>query len=405
MQILVISNLFPPDVLGGYEILCQHVVDELSARGHDVHVLTAAGALGEKTPSLGLDPETHVHRGLELQTPFPDAPKHLRRLRRRVGKANASITRATIAKFRPDVIFLWSQLRLTVGPARAAEASQVAVVYAINDEHLAGYAPSTFDLSAKGIARYIIDNVLMRDITLHALRLRKAAIISRCLKGKLASRGVAAEAAAVIYQGIPIERFPVKEEIGKLHDPVRLLYTGQLHPYKGVHTLIDAAHALASNASLPAIRVTLVGAGSSTYEDTLRRLAASGPAAVRFTGRKSHEELPAIYRDHDLFAFPSIWEEPFGLTQLEAMASGLPVVSTANGGQGEVLRHGDNALLFQPGDAAGLAESLGTLIRDGGLRTRLAKTARDEVAKHFTVRRYARQLEDLLELSIKEVAQ
>ena len=86
--------------------------------------------------------------------------------------------------------------------------------------------------------------------------------------------------------------------------------------------------------------------------------------------------------------FPSIWSEPFGLTHLEAMASGVPVVSTANGGQGEFLRDGVNALVFEPEDAEGLACRLASLIVDDSLRRRIALGGRRLVEREFTLTRY-----------------
>ena len=85
-----------------------------------------------------------------------------------------------------------------------------------------------------------------------------------------------------------------------------------------------------------------------------------------------------------------------GLTHLEAMASGTPVASTADGGQAEFLEHDGNALVFPKGDAAALAAALARLLDDGALRTRLAREARAMVENRFTMRRYVDDLEALL---------
>ncbi|MEO1366322.1 MAG: glycosyltransferase, partial [Acidobacteriota bacterium] len=137
MRLLMITNLFPPDVVGGYEILCGQVAAELRSRGHDVRVLTTGAPAGADGP--------RVSRALRLEQPFGEDFRPSRRRRRRLGLANERATAAAIADVQPDVIFLWSQRRLTLGPARAAEASGVPVAWTLNDEYLAGFRPAVPD--------------------------------------------------------------------------------------------------------------------------------------------------------------------------------------------------------------------------------------------------------------------
>jgi spore coat protein SA len=115
-----------------------------------------------------------------------------------------------------------------------------------------------------------------------------------------------------------------------------------------------------------------------------------------------HNELPALYRNNDIFLFTSTWREPFGLTHLEAMASGTPVVSTRDGGHGEFLRHMENSLVFEKENAAELADRILSLVRDGELRKRLAVAGRHEVEEHFTMSRYVNDLELFLQNTQKE---
>ncbi len=409
MKILVISNLYPPHVLGGYEILCGQVCGELQQRGHEVTVLTSRyGWDGDAPTGDTLEPPSspRICRTLRLYLPFDRPPQLLRRRRWLVGTYNYRRTRECLRHVRPDVIFIWSQLRLTVGPARAAQASGYPVVYTFNDENIASYFPARFKLTPRGLIAYILDHWVVPSITLKGLRFDHVTCISRCVKRNLIAKGLPISHARVIYQGIPIEQFPPKANMGRIHHPARLLYVGQLHPYKGVHTLIEAAHRIAESrigdarASSVRFSVTIAGDGPEPYKRQLVDMAAHGAAVIEFKGKVPHAELSSLYREHDLFVFPSIWREAFGLTHLEAMASGIPVISTANGGQGEFLRHGHNALIFEPGNAHQLAERIDQLLRDATLRRRLAERARALVERQFTLKRYVSELETFLQEAV-----
>lgn len=117
---------------------------------------------------------------------------------------------------------------------------------------------------------------------------------------------------------------------------------------------------------------------------------------MEFTGQIAHDAMPALYRDHDILLFPSIWPEPFGLTHLEAMASGTPVVSTADGGHGEFLRENENALIFPKEDEETLARQLLRMANEPGLSERLAQAGRRTVEQGFSLDGYVSRLEDFL---------
>ncbi|HEX8674362.1 MAG TPA: glycosyltransferase family 4 protein, partial [Longimicrobium sp.] len=116
--------------------------------------------------------------------------------------------------------------------------------------------------------------------------------------------------------------------------------------------------------------------------------------AVSFRGRVPRAEIVALYHDHDVLVFPSVWNEPFGITILEAMACGLPVVATGTGGSGEVVHDGENALVFAPGDAEACARQIGRLLRDEELFERIRRSARGSVERDFTFERTIAEIEE-----------
>lgn len=396
MRILVVSNLYTPDIQGGYEILCRQVCDELQRRGHEVSVLTSRGGVTGSTGQPGPDvvDGVKVIRTLELLHPFPEAVVEGRAERRELGLRNRQRTVRALEETDPDIVFLWSQLRLTTGPAQGVEESGRPFLYTFNDPHPTGFVPGSFRPTPRGVARWFLDRVVYPDVTNLGLRLAPSTCISRELQRTLAVGGVPTDRCSVLYQGIPIEEFPMKERPGSMSCPVRILYCGQLHPYKGVSTLIEACEQLARVGF--ALELSVYGDGPVDYRRELEAMVAGGSARVTFHGRVPHSDLPEVYRSHDIFVFPSIWSEPFGLTHLEAMASGTPVVSTPNGGPGEFLKDGENALLFEAGNSAALADALRRLMNDVGLRTGIALAGRRTVEQGFTLSRYVAGLEGLL---------
>lgn len=399
MKILCISNLFPPYYLGGYEILCAQVCNELEQRGHEIIVLTSTHGLDGRKEGGEI---SNVHRILKVYIPFDQPPRLMRMRRWRVGKYNYGLTSDLIAGEHPDVIFIWSQLRLTLGSARAAQDSGIPVACTFNDEHIAGFLPAPFRLTPRHFAGYVADHWIFPDITFRGMQFKHATCISHMLKNNLLSRGMPISDAKVIYQGIPLEQFPEKPEAGKVKTPAHVLYVGQLHPYKGVHTLIEAANMIADcgvkDLRSPArnVSVSIIGDGPEGYKSKLKEKAAQGNAIFEFVGKVPHSELPRIYREHDIFVFPSTWQEPFGLTPLEAMASGTPVISTADGGHGEILRDGENALVFEKENSEQLAGQIIRLITDRDLGQHLAANARAMVENDFTLKRYVSDLEAFL---------
>jgi spore coat protein SA len=163
-----------------------------------------------------------------------------------------------------------------------------------------------------------------------------------------------------------------------------VLFAGRLVEEKGVHVLIDAMKMLKEqNVQLQA---TIVGSsrfGINEETDYIRRLKASAPATVQFLPYRSGSGLGDLFREADIFCSPSVWEEPFGLVNVEALASGLPVVSTRSGGVTEILANG-GGILVERGSVVELASALRRLAEDPALRIRLGEQGHAVFHERFT---------------------
>ena len=101
----------------------------------------------------------------------------------------------------------------------------------------------------------------------------------------------------------------------------------------------------------------------------------------------------------DIFVLPAP-AEPFGLVLIEAMALGKPVIAAAAGGPLEIVADGETGLLFEPGNAASLAQAIKRLLADPELRQRMGKAGRKRYEEHFTARRMAEKMQEAYTRSV-----
>jgi D-inositol-3-phosphate glycosyltransferase len=170
-----------------------------------------------------------------------------------------------------------------------------------------------------------------------------------------------------------------------------VVYVGRMLPRKDVRNVVRAIAILAHRHDLP-VRLLIVG-GERTEPDPiatpeigiLSGLAENLGIADRliFTGKRQPEELRWYYGAGDV-AVTTPWYEPFGLTPLEGMACGRPVVGAAVGGIAYTIADGETGFLVPPRDPEALAERLRLLLTDPTLRERMGCAARARVEREFT---------------------
>lgn len=165
-----------------------------------------------------------------------------------------------------------------------------------------------------------------------------------------------------------------------------VLYTGRLVLGKGLPELVEAASIVAEQFQDPALRFILVGDGN-LHPDLCQRVRQAGlESQFEFRGAigpDRRSELVQLYRQAQIFVLPS-HHEGMPTALLEAMATGLPVISTAVGGSLEVIVSGDNGLMVPPREPKALAQALLTLLRDSSLRRCLGKAGRKTVEEHYS---------------------
>ena len=379
MRILAICNLFPPYQCGGNEIRFRDIVLRLRDK-HDVCVLTS------KPPEKIDDPDW-IKRELSLVYPYPEPLPLVRGFLIKewwISWSNYLVCKQYIDRFRPDVIYLSDTKRTFLGPAVAAQAAGVPVVWDITDTSLSCYNNQPF---IRSFSPYI--NFQDVDFN-HAL------VISPEIAQNLQKKEVLNTNAEVLRQGVDRRSFYPSMRPSHTWSCKKLLWIGSLIADKGLHIVLEALPKLLS--INPNYTLTVCGtSGDLEYQKRLQQICRDHNIEdhVCFEGAVPFEEVPEYYRNHDAYIFSSLWEEPFASTPLEAMASGIPVVGTAVGGQKSFFKDGQNCLVYEKENADKLAKCLISL-NNYQLYHKLVDCALKQIQEKFDFDHYCQRIEKKL---------
>lgn len=378
---------------------------ELRARGVDVEVLPLFGARGGEVHAgfSALRDRTHYHRSLSWE--LAAAQAHW--LRRRPGAlllawARALRTSAASRKLlvRAPVVLLKAAL-----VARRAEAMGISHLHAHWATHpaLAAWTvraltgiPYSFTAHAHDL---YVDRAMLREKVAGAAFVVTISELNRRLIEEACGKDARGKV-HVVRCGVDLREFAPAP---RRPPPVpTFVCVASLRPYKGHRVLLDAA-ALIRDRGLP-LRVVLVGDGElrRDLEARIERLGLQGVVELR--GPVPHEEIPAVLAGATAMVLPSVTQddgqmEGIPVALMEAMAAGVPVVSSRLSGIPELVRDGEGGLLVPERDPAALAAAMERIARDPALATRLAEGARRAVAERFDRSQNVARLDALLSAS------
>jgi glycosyltransferase involved in cell wall biosynthesis len=236
-------------------------------------------------------------------------------------------------------------------------------------QHLPRYfSARRYHHAARGLRRLLVASTHMRDELLHN-GFPEAQVIRVPLPG---------------LRGEPTSLPPAPTVPER---PV-VLFVGRLVEQKGPELLLAAL----AQVGVPC-EARFVGDGPlrPLLEEKARRLG----VRATFTGWLEGEPLLRAYAEASVVAVPSVWNEPFGLVGLEAMASGKPVVAFARGGIPDWLEHEATGLLVPPKDVPALAAALRRVLEDGALARRLGEAGRRSAHERFAMARHIQRLLDI----------
>ena len=195
----------------------------------------------------------------------------------------------------------------------------------------------------------------------------------------------------IIHCGVEPELFTPVQHEGAGN---RLLYVGRLAAMKGLPVLFEALSRLKDH--FPSVKLTVVGDGSERDEITAIAQSLNLAKHIDFVGYKSQTEVREYLQASDIFVLPS-FAEGVPVVLMEAMAAGVPVLTTQIAGVPELVTHDSSGWLVPPGEVAILTEGLATLINDTELRNRLGKAGQEKVTAEFNVVLEAQKLADIFQ--------
>lgn len=369
MRILVLTQMYPPHHLGGYELSCADVVDRWRARGHEVEVLTTTFRVPHAVERADSAP---VRRELGFYWRDHKILKPALPVRLRTERANQRALRRAVAELQPDVVSVWHMGAMSLGLLQTILEGNLPLVLVVADQWLV-YGPAVDAWTRLFMDRPRLGGLVRKITGVPTSFDPTPGDLSVCFASDWLRRRTFERSryplgrTTVTYLGFDPASFPTAQRQERPWS-WRLLYVGRVEERKGVHVAIEAL------AHLPeATTLEVVGPADDRYAQRLRRIAArlGVEDRVRFVGSVDRNRLHEHYRAADAFVFPVLWDEPFGIVPLEAMACGTPVVATGTGGSAEFLVGGSNCVLTAKGDAKGLADAVGRLASDTALRSAL----------------------------------
>lgn len=252
------------------------------------------------------------------------------------------------------------------------------------------------------------DSLVMRLLTRLrrkvAERVDRYIAISDEIRSRLVADGIDPAKVVTISNGINMDKFVpapaatrarLRGALRVPEDKLLLVYTGRLAVSKGVMLLMDVWSSIAQR--YPDAHLVLVGTGTGSLDDCepdVRTLVERRNLQHRVSFAGNVENVQEYLQASDIFVFPSFYEG-FGLSILEAMAVGLPMVCTRVGVAADLAAEVDVSLLVAPQDAAQFEAALERLLSDAKLRTLLGTRAREAVQDVFSMKVVARQHAEL----------
>jgi glycosyltransferase involved in cell wall biosynthesis len=369
-KIVICSNAYPPNFIGGAELIAHNQAKTLKKLGHDVVVFTGDTQVQVfgKRHSLRRD----TYDGLTVYRIYLTPQDYQSDFINFTHKKVEEHFKKLLDSFSPDIVHFHNIIGLSVGLIHIAKHKGIKTILTVHDHwgfcHKNTILKSSEEICHDYRCAECMSIIPDEDCKNIPIRMRKDFIAiqlsdvdafispSQYLADAYIRAGIPKEKFNVIWYGINVQQFA---HISKtpMNRRIRFTFVGYFGRHKGIHILLNA---LPFVGNYDHFEVNLVGDGELMANLKQQVKAMGLNNLVKFWGKSNNIEK--AYRETDIFILPSIWPENQPVTITEAMASRLPVIASDAGGIPELVKDGKTGYLFEVGNAKDLAQKMSEFI-------------------------------------------
>ena len=408
MRILVVTDLFPPDVVGGYELRCEEVCNWLYRNGHEIEVLTSISEYS------GFVHNFKIHRILR-KYPYGATPHEWNSLKRfYLTIWDNYLYKKTLNSFKPDCLYIWHCLGISRSLIPELFNSRIPTVVDVSDKWLNKVSREwgpIYGLLTRRSSSFIkiqMKHILLKLLPVISFNLLKSHynLNLKKVKGYFTSHWnkefhlknhIECEHFEAFHTGINLEKFPFKGKKNRC-DPITLLYVGMVSKGKGFLLLLEQLEYLSYECDWP-IKFIVVGRYiNEKFEQVVKKKIKTFRKNYNFIyyGHNVHSDMYKFYHQANFTVFPSLLDEAFSRIPLESMACGTPCISTDNLGSKELFAVEAPLLLLDRQDNRSLWNSIQKYYRSPEKYVQLSLSGRQFVEKFFTFDCFMWKVEKLI---------
>jgi glycosyltransferase involved in cell wall biosynthesis len=362
LHVCMVTNLYPPELIGGAEKHVKQISEELVLRGHSVDVITTKHS--DSGRFFTFSEETiggvNIHRfaPLALYSPIEhqDQPFWKKPIQQMIGLWNPqtkSMIESKLAELSPDIVHIHNFGAFSASTFAAANSIDAKVIHTMHDYGLLHILPNLFkrgSISEPGLLmqpyQYLHKYVTERHLDF--VTSPSNFVIKKHQKYGF-FQNIPSE---VLRLGIELPKKPVEEKLPPLEcEEFRLLYVGQITHSKGIDVLIDAVR-LVNDIN---IKVEIIGKGPKKSHLEKR---SADLGQITFHGFVSEEQLQKSYENAHAVVVPSRWYDNSPMVIYESYARGTPVIGAHIGGIPELIKEDVTGFLFEPENPRSLATTI-----------------------------------------------
>lgn len=406
-NIIICSNAYPPNFIGGAEIIAHNQAKALIAKGHNVVVFAGDTYSNKK--------QYEVYResfeGIEVYRISLNAENFDNNF---VNFKNKQIEKAflkIVDIYNPDVVHCHNIIGLSLGIIDIAKNIGLKTVITLHDHW--GYCYKNTILKDEGklcddftkceeCMKYITGGEVQIPMKFRKYYfkyiLNKVDVFispSKYLAESYIKGGIPKEKMNVIWNGIDVEKY--KKVVKKPSKKIRFTFVGYFGKHKGVITMLKA---LTHVRNKDFIEINLVGEGEEKAEYIHFAKKHDIINNIRFWGKVPNSEIQNVYAETDVYFIASIWPENQPVSITEALICGIPVIASNLGGNTELIINKKDGLLFKAGDALDLAEKIDYFIENRNLIDEYGKNGKEKMDRFSFTSQVDKILEKYNEKSI-----